>query len=289
MVEGSQIDWACHANDPAHLLSDMLAFDEAVKAALDFARKDGRTLLPAISDHNTGGFSIGNYRSSKNYSQMKPDALLEPFKGMTASAGVLWNRIGKDRTAEKVKDVVKEGWNLAITDEDARQILALVERYKKKNTEEFYALGEVISARYTYVGWATHGHGGGDVPLHAFGPGRPTGVVDGPEVGRLCARAMGLNLERLNQRLFVDASKVFGEANVGIDKADPENPVVLISYQGKRAELPVNKHWLIYDGKARRMEGVIVYATKRDKAYIPLQAVNIIRGAKLSLPPVNLN
>ena len=38
IVEGSQVDWACHANDPAYLLSDLLAFDMAVQAALDFAR-----------------------------------------------------------------------------------------------------------------------------------------------------------------------------------------------------------------------------------------------------------
>ncbi|MGE5838623.1 MAG: alkaline phosphatase, partial [Deltaproteobacteria bacterium] len=33
MVEGSQIDSACHPNDPARLLSDMLAYDNAVQAA----------------------------------------------------------------------------------------------------------------------------------------------------------------------------------------------------------------------------------------------------------------
>jgi len=147
----------------------------------------------------------------------------------------------------------------------------------------------VISSIHTCVGWTTHGHCGGDVPLHAFGPGRPTGVVDGPEVGRLCARIMGLNLEKLNQRLFVEAGKAFGEANVRIDKADPENPVVLITYRGKRAELPVNKHWLIHDGKARRMEGVVVYAPEKEKAYIPLQAVKMIRGSRDALPRVTLN
>ena len=39
MVEGSQIDWACHANDPAHLLSDLVMFDKAVQVALEFAKQ----------------------------------------------------------------------------------------------------------------------------------------------------------------------------------------------------------------------------------------------------------
>ena len=55
MVEGSQIDWACHANDPAHLLSDLVMFDQAVQVALEFAKGDGNTLVLAFSDHNTGG------------------------------------------------------------------------------------------------------------------------------------------------------------------------------------------------------------------------------------------
>ena len=41
MVEGSKIDWAAHANDPIGLISDIIAFDDAVKVALNFAKADG--------------------------------------------------------------------------------------------------------------------------------------------------------------------------------------------------------------------------------------------------------
>ncbi len=78
MVEASQVDWACHANDPAHLISDLLMFDEAVKTAVEFAQRNGSTLVLAFSDHNTGGFSVGNMATSGTYSQMTPDALLRP-------------------------------------------------------------------------------------------------------------------------------------------------------------------------------------------------------------------
>ena len=37
----------------------------------------------------------------------------------------------------------------------------------------YHAIGEVLCPTHTYVGWTTHGHTGGDVPLHAFGPGKP--------------------------------------------------------------------------------------------------------------------
>jgi alkaline phosphatase len=85
MVEASQVDWACHANDPAYLLSDLLAYDDAVAVALDFAKRDRKTLVLAISDRNTGGFSIGNHALNTTYSQMNVEAFLDPFRPQDAS------------------------------------------------------------------------------------------------------------------------------------------------------------------------------------------------------------
>jgi len=58
MVEGSQIDWACHGNDAANTVRQTLLFDQAVKAALDFAAKDKHTLVVVTADHDTGGLVI---------------------------------------------------------------------------------------------------------------------------------------------------------------------------------------------------------------------------------------
>ena len=41
MVEGSLVDWAAHANDAAGIIHEFLAFDAAVGAVMDFARRDG--------------------------------------------------------------------------------------------------------------------------------------------------------------------------------------------------------------------------------------------------------
>jgi alkaline phosphatase len=281
MVEGSQIDWACHANDPAYLLGDMLAYDQAVEAALDFAKKDGRTLLIALSDHNTGGFSIGNGVSNGNYSQMKQDALLNPFRGMKSTAGEMWNKIKENQTPDQVIQVIHSDWGLAITADDASAVLKLAEKYKN---EPFYAIGEFLCAKYTMVGWTTHGHCGGDVPLFAFGPGKPAGLLEAPDIARVCARSMGLNLNRLNQRLFVDAANAFD--GVHIDMSHPENPVAQIVFQGKTARLPINKNLIEMNNKLYRLEGVVVYAPETQKVYIPQQAVQLIKGMKRNLPSV---
>jgi alkaline phosphatase len=283
MVEGSQVDWACHANDPPHLISDLLMFDRAVQAALDFAKKDGNTLLLVFSDHNCGGMTIGNQATSGNYSQMKLKALLGPLKKMKLSTLGLWREVGPFKTPERVQEVVKEYWGLEITDEEAKQILALAQQHGQDSN---YGFGEVICPKYTYIGWTTHGHTGGDVPLFAYGPKRPLGLLDGPDMGKTCARALGLNLERLNARLYQEAAGALPGGQVTIDKSDPENPVVKISLQGKQAELPVNKNLLKLDGKTVQLEGVVVYAPHTGKAYIPLQAVNLIKGSPAALPSI---
>ena len=60
MIEGSQIDWAGHDHKSKELLDEMNDFSSAVRQALDFAKKDGNTLVLATSDHETGGMSIIN-------------------------------------------------------------------------------------------------------------------------------------------------------------------------------------------------------------------------------------
>ena len=60
MVEGSQIDWGGHANDADYLISELIDFDDAIGKALDFAEKDGNTLVIVTADHETGGFTLAS-------------------------------------------------------------------------------------------------------------------------------------------------------------------------------------------------------------------------------------
>ena len=55
MVEGSQIDWAGHANDPAWMMSDTEAFEQAVEEATAYSEEHEDTLVVVASDHDTGG------------------------------------------------------------------------------------------------------------------------------------------------------------------------------------------------------------------------------------------
>lgn len=58
MVEGSQIDWGGHANNAQYVIREVEDFDNAIKTALDFAQKDGETLVVITADHETGGMTL---------------------------------------------------------------------------------------------------------------------------------------------------------------------------------------------------------------------------------------
>jgi len=66
MVEGSQIDWAGHGNNAEYAIREMKDFDDAVKEALDFAEKDGETLVVLTADHETGGMTMLNSSEDPN-------------------------------------------------------------------------------------------------------------------------------------------------------------------------------------------------------------------------------
>ncbi|MCO5264883.1 MAG: alkaline phosphatase [Lentimicrobium sp.] len=63
MVEGSQIDWGGHDNNMDYVVKETIDFDKACGVALDFAIKDGNTLVIIVADHETGGLSLPVRRS----------------------------------------------------------------------------------------------------------------------------------------------------------------------------------------------------------------------------------
>jgi len=58
LVVCSEIDWAGHANDANCIITEMIEFDNVIGQVLDYAEKDGNTLVIVTADHETGGFAI---------------------------------------------------------------------------------------------------------------------------------------------------------------------------------------------------------------------------------------
>ncbi|MBO5254722.1 MAG: alkaline phosphatase [Opitutales bacterium] len=60
MVEGGKIDWVCHANDATTSILETIDLDNAIKVALNFAKKNPKdTLVVVTGDHETGGLTMG--------------------------------------------------------------------------------------------------------------------------------------------------------------------------------------------------------------------------------------
>ncbi|MCB9262427.1 MAG: alkaline phosphatase [Flavobacteriales bacterium] len=79
MIEGSQIDWGGHAKNYEYVKTEMFDFDAAVGAMLDFAEKDGNTLVIVTADHETGGLALvaqdytdKNGNTKENYNAVQP-------------------------------------------------------------------------------------------------------------------------------------------------------------------------------------------------------------------------
>lgn len=84
MIEGSQIDFAAHNSDSTYLVNEMHDFDNTINKALDFAEKDGNTLVIVTADHETGGLTIldpnGHYTETRfNFSTGSHTPLLVPI------------------------------------------------------------------------------------------------------------------------------------------------------------------------------------------------------------------
>ncbi len=58
MIEGSQIDWGGHENDPDYIFDEMADFDRTIGRVLDFADTDKQTLVLVTADHETGGAAL---------------------------------------------------------------------------------------------------------------------------------------------------------------------------------------------------------------------------------------
>lgn len=254
MVEGSKIDWAAHANDPIGIISDVNAFDNAVKVALDFAKKDGRTMVLAMTDHGNGGISIGDAGTTKGYDSAPVTRFVAPLKKPKLTGEGLEAQFDTDKT--NVKEVMAEFYG--ISDLTAEEEAAIRET-KKGNMN--YTVGPMISKRAN-IGWTTGGHTGEDVTLYSYLPGdlRITGTIDNTDVGKICSGVWGIDLNAVTKELYNNAKVAFETkgATVKIDNSDPANPRMVVTKGNVTLVIPENKNYVLLNGKTVKSNGVNV-------------------------------
>ena len=109
MVEGSFIDSGGHANNTIQIVEEVLDLDRAIGKALDFAAKDGQTLIVVASDHETGGMTItdGDIEKGKvtgKYTTGSHTAVMVPVFAYGAGAENFTGVYKNSDVFEKMKD-----------------------------------------------------------------------------------------------------------------------------------------------------------------------------------------
>jgi len=279
MVEGPQVDWAGHNNDPIYMTTDFIAFDDAVKAACDFADKDGQTLVLAFPDHNCGGMKIGHYDTLMHYTDTTIEDLVDPLKNMTITSVGLEAKLTGDYSVANIQDKVSQYWGLNISEEDVQEIF---DWQSERYVSFAYALATVISKRYTAIGWTSHGHNGETCPVWSYQKKAPSGVIDNTDLAKLSAANLRVNLDKITQKLFVDLDDVTNDYEIIGDPAMGSygllnNLVVRINTRRGTAELPVSKDYMILNGRQISLPGVTVYAPATGKVYVSKKALRIMR------------
>jgi alkaline phosphatase len=170
MVEGGRIDHAAHYYDIGAVISDTLAFDEAVKVAYDFQKADPDTLLIITADHETGGLVVLPYTpTSKEYEGIN----LEAISKIKASYSKRNKELGDNPSPEKIKEVMKKYYDIDLTEDQVRVIQE--NPLKKLDPRHFSQYGNAAIAfvlrLHHRIGWATDSHSATPLFLWGIGPG----------------------------------------------------------------------------------------------------------------------
>ncbi|PFJ18701.1 alkaline phosphatase [Bacillus cereus] len=266
-VEGSKPDWAAHANDLIGIISDVLAFDNAVAKALQFTKKDGNTMLIVLTDHGNSGISIGNRNTTKGYNTTPVAAYMNPLKKAKLTLEGAMKKLNGDLS--NVKDVA----TLYGLDN-----LTHSEKEKLKAAQKKTDVGPILTmllANRANIGFTTGGHTGEDVFLYSYGPQKPQGLVQNTDIAKTMAKAMGFNLEELTNKLFLESESAFKEigATVTIDNTDVANPVLVVKHNKVGAQLFVNKNIIRINGKDYELGSVVVESNGR--FYVPEEAIHL--------------
>ncbi len=175
MVEGGRIDHACHEHDPKAEIMDTIAFDKAVRVALEFQKTHPDTLVIVTADHETGGMSVGR---GTFYA-----ANFTALKNINCSISYLDRLIEANPSKTEVEKLIEKLWHTKLSKEEEdllfshnltsrvndRSILMDFPRVNEyvKNWAGF-ALAKIESER-AKIGWTSFAHTGVPVPVYAVG------------------------------------------------------------------------------------------------------------------------
>ncbi len=207
MVEGGKIDWACHSNDPATMIKEVIDLDNAVKVAYEFYKKHPKeTLIVITADHETGGLGLGNSNYTLNLKvldnqKQSVDLLSRAITDLRKEKGnkVKWEDV-KALLTETMGfwDDVQLTWKQErllrdeFEDSFVKSKIVFEESLYSK-TEPLAAAAKKIMSEISKLGWTSGSHTAEYVPVFAIGAGSQllSGKMDNVDIPKRVAKAAG--------------------------------------------------------------------------------------------------
>lgn len=227
MVEGGKIDWAGHANDAMANIQDVIALDEAVGVAVEFAKAHpDETLILVTGDHETGGMSIGQATTGYNtafdilenqeMSYVAFNEELEAYKAkvdaksanLTDVMALIQDKFGLISSSNPLANQSAYK-NLVLTDYEMKKLEAAFKETMKDKEDRIageeatalYGGYEPLTVTLTHIlnnkagiGWTSYAHTGVPVPVYAMGQGEALfdGAYDNTDIFNKLASLCGV-------------------------------------------------------------------------------------------------
>ncbi|WP_370224736.1 alkaline phosphatase [Cytobacillus sp.] len=196
MAEGARIDHASHAGDITSIWKETIEFDEAVKYAVEWAKKDKETLVLVAADHETMGISASEPLD------------IQQLKEIKATPQYMVSQFARDENrgtyrSESVKNVLKKYANIDLTEQEIETFNGKLMKTDSQVYPQYLAaweIGSLIAEKY-HGGILTNkvrslsstgGHTGNMIPLFAYGIGSETftGVMENTDIPKRIARLL---------------------------------------------------------------------------------------------------
>ncbi|CAO3622434.1 unnamed protein product [Cunninghamella echinulata] len=205
MIEGSRIDMAGHANDPAAHVHDTLEYEKTVALVKEYVEKHPGTIMISTSDHETGGLSLGRSVGEKYPEYKWNPEVLTKVKNSSEVVADIWRKADKNEiaTTDYLKENIISNY-LGVNDISKEEIDRFMSAKTKKKSLKILAtyFSEVVSRR-AMIGWTGRGHSGVDVNLYAMGSTTEAlrGSHENTDIGKFIANYLNLDLKNITETL----------------------------------------------------------------------------------------
>ncbi|MBL9138763.1 MAG: alkaline phosphatase [Verrucomicrobiales bacterium] len=204
-IEGGRVDHACHNNDAAGALRDLLAFDEALVRVLEFRRQHPDTLVVVTTDHGNANLGLNGIGTSYRDSSHS----FRHVARVRASFPEILKRLKAAPSESEAKEILAESTGYKVSSRKLAQFLPFLSGrgttlFDQMNSD-VAALGQLL-ANHLGIGFVGTTHTSDYVPVAAIGPGadRFRGLIRNVDVFRIFTDLARIDYRNPEERLLAD-------------------------------------------------------------------------------------